>query len=365
MQQPPVLSLIVPTWNEADNIEPLYKKVVEALAGHDWEMVFVDDDSADGTWRRVEALSANDPRVRIIRRIGRTGLSSACVEGMAATTSALVAVMDADLQHDETLLPKMIDLFGQEAEAELVVASRKLKDASFGDMPGQRVKVSEFATYLTRLALKTDLSDPMSGFFMLRRELFNEVSHKLYGQGFKILLDICAAAARPVKIRELPYRMRARHAGESKLGIRVILEFLVFLVSQWLGRILPQRFIKFCLVGASGVGVHMLVLTLVYRVAGLDFQTGQVTAVITAMISNYVLNNQFTFADKQLSGGAFWKGLGSFMLVCSVGALIAVAVGDAMYDAGIVWWLAGLASTLAAAVWNFSLSSVITWRRQS
>ena len=354
-------SLVVPTWNEVGNVYALYQKVRATLDGYEWELIFVDDDSADRTWEHVEHLALEDSRVRLIRRIGRTGLASACVEGMAASTMPLVAVMDADLQHDETLLARMLDIFNDDLNVELVVASRKIVDASFGDMPGRRVWISEFATRLTKTAVRTELSDPMSGFFMLRRDLFNEVSSKLYGQGFKILLDICAAAGRKIELRELPYRMRARQAGESKLGIRVIFEFAVFLVSQWLGRVLPQKFIMFCLVGASGILVHMGVLAVLYRVCSFPFNASLIGATGVAMVSNFILNNRFTFAEFKLHGLSFWCGLLSFILICTVGAIIGISVGETMYKVGSLWWVAGMATTCVAAVWNFSVSSALTW----
>lgn len=356
------LALVVPTWNEAENIEPLYDRICSALDGRDWEMLFVDDDSADRTWARVEALSKRDPRVHLLRRIGRTGLASACLEGMSIVSAPYVAVLDADLQHDETLLGEMLETFHAHPETELVVASRKIGDASFGDMPRARVLISRLATTLTHLSIKSELSDPMSGFFMLRRELYLEVADRLYGQGFKLLLDICAAAGRTIALRELPYRMRARQAGKSKLGFQVILEFLVFLGSQLCGRLLPPRFLMFCLVGSSGVVVHMATLGIVHDLLGYSFTAGQLLALLAAMCSNFVLNNRFTFSDRSLEGRARLKGLGSFIVVCSLGAAIALAVGETLHELGVAWWLSGLASTIVGAVWNFSVSSTLTWR---
>jgi len=361
------LSIIIPTWNEADNIEVLYQKIVSTMDDIDWHIIIVDDDSEDKTWQVGEQLSAKDSRVRVIRRIGRSGLTSACIEGIAASETDLCAVIDADLQHDETLLPQMVEIFSNQNDTDLVVASRKIASASFGSMPRHRVFVSEVARKLTQIALSVPLSDPMSGFFMIKRTTFKAIEGNLFGRGFKILLDVCAASPQPLKISELPYQMRARNAGESKLKWQVIFEFLAFLVFQFFGRRfnLPPKFIKFCMVGLSGVVVHMSVLTLAHKLASISFLYSQILATLVAMASNFIINNNFTFREQKLEGVNFYTGAMRFAIICGIGGFIGVTVSDFLHDEGLIWWAAGTVSILLTAVWNFSVNNIFTWKDKS
>ena len=355
------LTVVVPTYNEADNVLPLYERLTETLQNIHWEVIYVDDDSPDTTPAVVRDLAVRDSRVRLIHRVGRRGLSSACIEGMLASSSPYVVVIDGDMQHDESVIPTMLDTMKHQ-HCDLVVGSRTAGDGSFGTMPANRVKISKFATRLTRIASKVDLGDPMSGFFMIRRELIDSVCRKLYGQGFKILLDICANADEELKIVEVPYAMRDRKLGESKLSIRVISEFLIFLVSKMMGRLIPIQMLKFFLVGFSGVLVHMTVLGILFRIMDYAFLTSQVAATCTAIASNFILNNRYTFRANRLTGFSFWSGLASFYLVCAVGAGIGVSVGEVLHAIPVKWWIAGLATTIVAAVWNYTVSSILTWR---
>ena len=357
----PELSIVVPTFNEAENIPVLYRMLVDALEGINWEVIFVDDDSPDGSSDIARKLALTDTRVRVIQRLGRRGLSSACIEGMLASSSPYIAVMDGDLQHDETILPDMFKALKTD-KGDIVVASRTVGEGSFGSLGENRVRISKFATWMTRSITKVSLSDPMSGYFMLKRSLLEDVVRRLYGQGFKILLDICANASGELKIVEIPYSMRDRQKGESKLTLTVALEFLVFLTTKMVGRLMPVEMIKFFMVGLTGVVVHMLVLGLMHRLFDFEFLTAQIAATCAAIASNFVLNNRYTFRARRLYGRAFWSGLASFYVVCGFGAIIALAVGEYLYRIPITWWMAGFATTILAALWNYGVSSVVTWR---
>src|SRR5256885_6223717 len=187
----PRLSVIVPTFNERDNVATLFRRLEAALAGVNWEVIFVDDNSPDGTWDVVRALARQDPRVRCIRRIGRRGLSGACIEGILASSAPYAAVIDADLQHDERQLPKMLALL-QGGEADLVVGSRYIAGGSAESFNKQRAGISALATEVAKRVLRVKIADPMSGFFMIRRDRFEQLAPELSTQGFKILLDIVA-----------------------------------------------------------------------------------------------------------------------------------------------------------------------------
>jgi dolichol-phosphate mannosyltransferase len=354
------LTIVIPTFNERENIRPLIAAVDAALPSDNWEMIVVDDDSSDGTSSVVREIARHDPRIRCIQRIRRRGLSSACVEGMLASSSPYLAVMDADMQHDEKLLPEMLETL-KTTDDDVVIGSRYTEGGSTGEFKGLRLAISRAATRLSQLLLGTQLSDPMSGFFMLRRSFLDRVVRKIYGRGFKILLDLFASSDQPVKYTELPYTMRTRQLGESKLGFRVTLEFFMMLLYKLSGRLVPGRFIKFSAVGLLGVGVHLAALYLVYLVLGQGFVFGQSIATLVAMTNNYILNNLFTFQDQKLTGVDFFIGLFKFYLACSLGALISVALGGFLHDQGTPWWLAGFTGAVAAAVWNFMTTSIFTW----
>ena len=206
------LSVVVPTFNERDNVTVLYRRLEATLAGIAWEVVFVDDNSPDGTWDVVRGLARQDTRVRCIRRIGRRGLSGACIEGILASSAPCAAVIDADLQHDETQLPKMLALL-KSGDLDLVVGSRYIEGGSADSFDRKRAGFSALATEVAKRVLRVKIADPMSGFFMIRRECFEQVAPQLSTQGFKILLDIVATARGNLRAVEIPYTFGSRLHG--------------------------------------------------------------------------------------------------------------------------------------------------------
>jgi dolichol-phosphate mannosyltransferase len=357
----PEITLVLPTFNERENVVPLVELVAAALAGISWEIIFVDDDSADGTAAAVRELARRDPRVRCMQRIGRRGLSSACIEGALASAAPFVAVMDADLQHDERLLPQMLAAL-KRSEADLVVGSRYIAGGGVGEWDRTRAGISTLATRLSRIVCKVKIADPMSGFFMMRREVFERAVRNLSGQGFKILLDLLASSPEPVRIKELPYEFRARRFGESKLDTLVAWEFGMLIADKLIGHLVPVRFALFIFVGALGLVVHLAVLRV--ALSFLDFTKSQAVATLVAMTSNFFLNNLFTYRDQRLSGLRQLRGLVSFYLICAVGAAGNVGIASYVFAGGQVWWLAGIAGAAVGSVWNYAVSSVFTWRRR-
>ncbi|NCF11428.1 MAG: glycosyltransferase [Gammaproteobacteria bacterium] len=358
------LTVVVPTYNERANVGPLVGLLDSALDGIAWEVLFVDDDSPDGTADAVRALSREDGRVRCLQRIGRRGLSSACIEGIMASSAPYVAVMDADLQHDETLLPGMLEQLRADA-ADVVVGSRYMGGGSTGDLASGRVWISRIASALGQLVLKARVSDPMSGFFMLQRGYFERVARDLSGKGFKILLDLLASGRREVRVAELPYRMRARQHGDSKLDTMVVWEYLVLIADKLFGRYVPVRFVLFVGVGMTGVVLHLLVLGLLHQLLDVGFLVAQASATLLAMTSNYFLNNVFTYHDQRLHGLALWRGLLTFYLACSIGAVINVEFADFLFRQAFPWFVAGFLGAVAGAVWNYAVTATFTWRTAS
>jgi len=356
------LTIIIPTYNEKENIYHIYDLIKKAVTNINWEIIVVDDDSPDGTSSIVREIEENDRRVRCIQRLDRRGLSSACIEGILASSSPVICIMDADLQHDEKIIPDMYSAL-LEHDLELVVGSRYIGSGSTGTMPRYRVLVSKFATLIGGFVMKQSVSDPMSGFFMLRRDFFEKVMRNLSGRGFKILLDILISTDRAIKVREVPYVMRERAQGESKLSAQVIWEFFILIMDKFFGRILPIRFISFVTIGFSGVFVHLLVLGILHKILNIQFIYAQALATLVAMTSNFILNNHFTYQDKKLQGKQFIRGLFSFYIACSIGAVINVALAELLYELSFFWWLAGMLGAIAGAVWNYALTATFTWSK--
>ena len=360
---PPDLSVIVPTFNERENVTELVERLQRALQDVHWEVIFVDDDSPDGTMQVVRQLGKTDPRIRGIRRLGRRGLAGACIEGILASSAFAIAVIDADLQHDESLLPDMLAQIRRGAD--LAIGTRYASGAMAKDgFAGVRAWGSRLANSLARTLLGVRLSDPMSGFFMMRREAFDNVAPHLSSQGFKVLLDIVASSKAPLKIVDVPYRFRPRHLGQSKLDSLVVIDYLGLLLAKLSGDRISIRFVLFGFVGASGLIVHLAALRGFLTLSTLQFDGAQTAAAYVAMTWNFALNNRLTYRDRRLAGWRAVKGLMSFYAICSLGAIANVGVASWIYNGNTDWWLAGRAGALMGAVFNYASSSVFTWRQR-
>jgi len=328
-----------------------------------WEVVFVDDNSPDGTWDVVRALARRDSRVRCVRRIGRRGLSGACIEGILASSAPYAAVMDADLQHDETQLPKMLALL-QGGEAELVIGSRYVEGGSADSFNRQRAGASALATEVAKRVLGVRVADPMSGFFMIRRDRFEQLAPQLSTQGFKILLDVIATGHGELRTVEVPYTFGSRLHGESKLDSMVALDFLGLVLAKFTHDIISLRFLLFAMVGGTGLIIHLGTLFVALKVLEFPFPEAQAAGAFVAMTSNFVLNNFLTYRDQRLKGFAILGGLLAFYLVCSVGLFANVGVAFSVYDQEPIWWLAGAAGASMGVVWNYAMSGLFVWRKR-
>jgi dolichol-phosphate mannosyltransferase len=359
----PELSVVVPTYNERANIPILVERLTHVLAGCAWEVLFVDDNSPDGTAAVARALGETDGRVRCMRRIGRRGLAGACLEGMLASQARYLAVMDADLQHDEKLLAAMLDRL-RGGNCDVVVASRYLGGGSAAGLSKQRARASHFANMLVRRLLGIDLTDPMSGHFMIRRDAFEPRAPAISSQGFKILLDILATKPGSLRVVELPSTFHERRHGESKLDSKVALDFAALLTAKLTNDAVSVRFLLFCLVGTSGLVVHLIALSLATQLAAIAFGPAQTLATVCAITWNFVLNNVFTYRDQRLSGWRFLTGLVRFQVICAIGAVSNVGIATWIYDYDSRWWLAGLAGAMIGTVWNFVVSAAFVWRQR-
>ena len=356
------LAVIIPTFNERANILPLLQRLRSVLAGMEWEAIFVDDNSPDGTAASIREIARFDPRVRVLQRVGRRGLASACIEGMLATAAAYIAVMDADLQHDESILPSMYQRI-RAGGYDLIVGSRNIEGGSMGEFAKERAALSGLASRLSRMVLKCNLSDPMSGFFIVRRQFLEEVAGELSGVGFKILVDMVASARRPVRIAEVPYTFRTRQQGDSKLDVNVGLEYLELLLDKMFGHVIPIRFVVFVGVGALGLLVHLATLAVLYALRGEPFLNAQAIATLVAMTFNFLLNNVTTFRDRRLHGFGLVRGLFTFYAACSIGAVVNLGFAKFLLDAGMPWYLAGVIGMAVSSVWNYGVNAIFTWKR--
>jgi dolichol-phosphate mannosyltransferase len=366
------LTVVVPTFNEAGNVQKLIAALHAALEGVAWQVIYVDDDSPDGTSAAVKAIAQSDPRVQCIRRVGRRGLAGAVIEGALASAAPYVAVIDGDLQHDETLLPKMLEAL-RSGQGQLVIASRYLDNDETVDglsSPLRRAG-SRLANALGRRVLHQDVNDPVSGFFMVERGLIDAAAPKLSTEGFKILFDLIASQPEPLRIVELPYTFRERNAGGSKLDRRIVIDYLGLLLSKLTHDIISTRALMFGLVGASGLIINLGSLKVLMSAgehafahrysAEIIFSVAQVTASVIAMTSNYLFNNAVTYRDRRKRGLGLLVGYLKFCAFCSVGLVASFAVANLLFrwtHAGI---LAGAAGAGFGAVWNYVTASVAVW----
>jgi dolichol-phosphate mannosyltransferase len=357
----PELTVVVPTLNECGNVQGLVERIAAALPGIDWELMFVDDDSPDGTAAIAKAMGRCDARIRCIRRVGRRGLAGACLEGMLASQAPYVAVIDGDLQHDEALLAPMLAAL-RAGGSDLVVGSRYKAGGSAAALGRSRLRNSRWATAISRALLGTELSDPMSGYFMARRQVVDELAPQLSTQGFKLLLDVVLSSRGRLRMSELPYRFRPRSHGTSKLDSRVLLEFVGLLLAKATNDLLGVRFVVFALMGLIGLGAHFLVLAAGFEWLGLDFAAAQTTATLAAIAANFVLNNLVTYRDQRLTGRRFVTGFVRFYVVSLIGAVSNIGVGNWLFASNRAWWLAGLGGAIMGVVWNYVITSVFVWR---
>jgi len=356
------LAVVVPTFNERANVVPLLAALERSLAGIFYEVIFVDDDSPDGTAALVREIARTNTRVRVLQRVGRRGLASACLEGMMATPASHIAVIDGDLQHDEGILPAMLDKIRNE-KLDLVVATRNAEGGGMGEFSKGRVWLSNLGRRLSEWVSHTGLSDPMSGFFMLERGFLEEVVHSASGVGFKILLDLVASARRPVRFGEVSYTFRKRIHGTSKLDILVGIEYLQLLLDKAVGDLIPPRFIIFSMVGAGGLLLSLALLYLLLSFGKMQFLTAQAITTFVAMTVNFFVNNSVTYRDRRLRGGRLAIGLATFYAACFVGAVINLRVAGFIKDAGSSRYLAGACGLAIGAVWNYAVTSIISWRQ--
>lgn len=354
----PELAIVLPTFNERQNIAELTSRISVALDGVNWEIIFVDDDSPDGTADEILRIAANDRRIRLIQRIGRRGLSSACIEGMLASSAPVLAVMDSDMQHDEKILPAMLHKLRVRA-LDIVIATRNAEGGSMGSFSAKRVLLSKLGQQLSKSISQCELSDPMSGFFMLRRTFFLSIVHHLHGGGFKILLDILASATRPVQLAEIGYCFKQRRFGSSKLDVNIAFEYLSMVLNKISKGLISTRFLAFMLIGFLGFMTHFTVLVLLFDGIHLSFVDSQATAAAISVIASFMLNALISSHDRHASGMQKLTSLLRFCAGCAFGGFVNVTFAEALIHAGLPCLLAAFGGALVSIIWNYSIANLI------
>ncbi|WP_131114674.1 glycosyltransferase [Lichenihabitans psoromatis] len=355
----PLLSVIVPTFNERDNVPILFDRLAVVLRHIPWEMIIVDDDSTDGTWNWARQKGATDTRLRCLRRVGRRGLAGAFIEGALCSSAPVIAVIDGDLQHDETILPAMWRLIA-DREADLVIGTRRIRGG--GGMSAPRRWISDVGAALSRIVLKRAVADPMSGFFMVRRDLIETIAPSLVSDGFKILVDVLLHIPRDLRVAEVAYDFRKRGGGDSKLDARVLVDYAGLIVHRLSGNLVPIRMTAYVLVGLAGLLAHIVLLRFMIHVTPkLGFHAMETLASFGAMPVNFFLNNALTFRERRVRGWSMVPALMLFGTVCSVGVLANLSVATWIFADTPRWWLAGFLGALVSAFWNYAVSAVVVW----
>lgn len=363
------LSIVIPTFNESENVGEIVKRLDTSLANLDWEIIFVDDASPDGTADVVRALARSDRRVRLISRHNRRGLASAVVEGALAAAADIVAVMDGDLQHDETVLQGMYQKV-RDDEADLVSASRFLtEDGADGLSSQTRVAISNSGIKLSNMIFKMEMTDPLTGFFVLKRSIVEEALPYLSELGFKVLMDLVVSSKPRPRIQEVPFKFRERIHGESKLDNRVMYDFFLFFIEKRIASVLPlpARFLSFGLINSVGILVHLAILVPMVSLIGATFLVAQTVATLVSMAFNYTVNNLITYSDRQLKGAKFYMGFVIFAVLCSVGVIANVGVATMLNEGHEGWYyvIPAIGGALITVVWNYVATGAFVWGRSN
>lgn len=353
----PQVTVIIPTYNECGNIVSLVSEIEMALLGVDWSIIFVDDNSSDGTILEIERAVRLNEGIEGVLRKGARGLSGAVLTGLIYAQSPYVAVMDADLQHDPNLLKKMLHGLEANPSKQIALASRYLAGGDVGDgLTNMRHLGSRVFTKIAQMLIAKNLTDPMSGFFMVRRELFLKFSPKLSHHGYKILLDLVSRLKVKDAILEYPLIFRARKSGESKMGLRVVWECVVILIDKSTYNILPKHFLSLLLVGLIGLLAHLAILCILFKVLGESFAFSQILATVIATLNNLLLNNFLTC--RGVSIRVFHLALYDylkFLIICGLGVLMSYAIANYLMSLGVMWIIAGCFGAIIAVGWNYSL----------
>ncbi|MCB0952412.1 MAG: glycosyltransferase family 2 protein [Microthrixaceae bacterium] len=378
----PIVSVITPTFNEVENLPVLVPRIHAALGDTPHEIVIADDNSPDRTWAVAEEIAAGDDSVVVLRRFHDHGLSAAVLDGMSAARAPYLAVIDADLQHDPSVLGEMLARL-RAGDADVVVGSREADGGGYGEWSARRRFVSWVAAGIARLFLRVPTGDPMSGYFMLTRGAYESTAAEINPLGFKILLEFIGRN-RALRVQDVGYTFANRVHGETKLKPSVIRSYLLAVAELRLGRQINPVFFLYVLVGILGVAVNSVLFTLFEALGFPRIDTGLnealdpiyssfVASVVLTTLLLFVINNEFTFWEQRYRG---WRTIGALLLygvMTGVGTLVHVAVFSWLQETGFLFNLIGddaarvvhnLVGAMVALVVNWYLNTTFVWRRR-
>lgn len=378
----PAVSVITPTFNEADNVPILVDRIHRALGELPHEIVIADDDSPDRTWEVAERLAADDPSIVVMRRFHDPGLSASVLDGMSVARGETLAVIDADLQHDPSILPQMVDVV-RRGDADVVVGSRSTSGGGYGDWSAGRRVVSWIATLIARVLLRVPVSDPMSGYFVVARGTYERTAPHINPRGFKILLEFIGRD-RSLRVQEIGYEFSNRVHGETKLNRSVIRSYLLGVAELRVGRQINPTFVLYALVGMVGLAVNSLAFWAAERVGFPMVDTGlndEIDPIATSFLFSvqlsilvlFVLNNQFTFWEHRYRGWAAVPAFAVYEVMSLVGTGVHVAVFTFLQESGFLLSFLGgstrvvhnLIGAVTALIMNWYLNTTYLWRRRT
>ena len=359
------VSIVMPSYNERENIEPLISELAiqDQICHFAFRVIVVDDDSPDGTAEHIKQIDWRYQfRVDCIHRIGRNGLSSAVVEGALLADSEWIAVMDCDGQHDPLDLREMY-LLATTRQLDLVIGSRFLETEELDTHRGLRAVISKAGNSIGRLVCGLPLTDPLTGFFLIKRDLFLAAIPNIGRSGFKILLDILMFyRSAELKIAEKQINFRVRRTGDSKLSAEVIGGFLTQTAKLMTSRFIPTQIITYSIVGSVGVFVHLTVQS-IFLAAGANFTMAHAIGTLIAMAGNFFLNNRLTFQRHALRGLALASGLLRYAACCSLGAMANIGVAALLNsNTDNPWVLSALCGVLTGTLFNYMAAKTFVWR---
>tara|TARA_Y100001968_G_scaffold327362_1_gene372250 strand:+ start:5562 stop:6656 length:1095 start_codon:yes stop_codon:yes gene_type:complete len=364
-----MISLIIPTFNEAKNIKSLIYNLVNLLRDIEYEIIIVDDDSPDGTAKEVSILMEKNKKIQLINRVGRCGLSSAIKEGLIFAKGNYSLVLDGDGQHDSSCVLELINKI-KESKADIVIASRFLDVSLLKGLSDKRSLGSKLANRAARISLSrkyANLTDYLSGCFCIKNDKNTRlIIRKIQINGFKFLYELLALSKGLLIIEEVPLIFKERIYGTSKLDLAIVWDFLISILHNISYRVLPRRAISFGLVGISGVVVQLFITLFLTNIFLIDFKSALPFSVVCAATSNFLINNQLTFRTNRLRHLALLNGLLKFLLVASLPVIANVGIATAFYQYisadTLIAQLAGIAIVYA---WNYLASSLFVWNNPS
>ena len=359
-----IISVIIPTYNEYKNLPKLLDQLLNLETIFEKEIIIVDDNSSDGTQNLARSYSQNDRRIRLISRLGRSGLSSAIKEGCLCASGDLIVIMDADGQHEPNSIINGLEKFNNK-NIDIIIGSRFLEESIIKGLSSKRESGSSIANFLARITLHSGykkLTDYMTGFILLKRNSCIKYIEKIDVNGFKFLYELLSLSKGKLTVIEIPLVFGFREFGQSKLDLAVIWDFLISLIHNFFGRIIPRRAFSFALVGLIGVFVQMFVIYFLLAVTDFDFEKILPVGVILAATSNYIINNILTFRSNKLSGKNFYFGLFKFLLVASLPIIANIGVANLFYNQlSSNTFFAQIAGILVVFIWNYAASSRVVW----